>query len=69
MAYTDLADIADMAVVDYADLSTIDLSKMDSAEGRAALALQVRDAMLTHGFFCVINHGYTQPQESFLRVP
>ncbi|KAI6132912.1 hypothetical protein EV401DRAFT_2065000 [Pisolithus croceorrhizus] len=37
------------ANLDYADLATIDLSKMESAEGRAALASQVRDALLTHG--------------------
>ncbi|KAL4071757.1 hypothetical protein V8B97DRAFT_1496043 [Scleroderma yunnanense] len=46
------------ADLDYADLSIIDLSKTDSPEGRAALACQVRDALLAHGFFYVINHGY-----------
>ncbi|KAI6145073.1 Clavaminate synthase-like protein [Pisolithus tinctorius] len=50
------------ADLDYADLATIDLSKMESAQGRAALASQVRDALLTHGFFYVVNHGYPQTQ-------
>ncbi|KIO11433.1 hypothetical protein M404DRAFT_20862 [Pisolithus tinctorius Marx 270] len=50
------------ADLDYADLATIDLSKMESAQCRAALASQVRDALLTHGFFYVVNHGYSQAQ-------
>ncbi|KAI0943093.1 hypothetical protein AcV7_002333 [Taiwanofungus camphoratus] len=48
--------------LDYADLRIIDLSKADTSEGRAELAIQVRDSMTTQGFFYVINHGYTQAQ-------
>ncbi|KII91589.1 hypothetical protein PLICRDRAFT_173417 [Plicaturopsis crispa FD-325 SS-3] len=48
--------------LNYADLATIDLSKAVTPEGRAELALQVRDAMTTQGFFYVVNHGYTQSQ-------
>ncbi|KAF8056292.1 Clavaminate synthase-like protein [Lyophyllum atratum] len=48
--------------LDYADLPIIDLSKASSAEGRLALAIQVRDAMTEHGFFYAINHGYTTSQ-------
>ncbi|KAG6848923.1 hypothetical protein H0H93_012733 [Arthromyces matolae] len=48
--------------LDYADLPIIDLSKAATFEGRSALAIQVRDAMLDHGFFYVINHGYTTTQ-------
>lgn len=50
------------ADLDCADLPTINLSKMESAQCRAALAFQVRDALLTHGFFYVVNHGYSQAQ-------
>ncbi|KAG6822725.1 hypothetical protein H0H87_002732, partial [Tephrocybe sp. NHM501043] len=45
--------------LDYADLPVIDLSKASSLEGRVALSIQVREAMVDHGFFYVINHGYT----------
>lgn len=69
MIFIDFSDITNIAPVDYADLSIIDLSKMDSADGRAVLASQVRDAMLTHGFFYVVNHGYSQSQGSFLPIP
>jgi isopenicillin N synthase-like dioxygenase len=48
--------------VDYADLAIIDLAKAGTAEGRAALAEQVTEAMAVHGFFYVINHGYTSEQ-------
>ncbi|GLB39565.1 putative non-haem dioxygenase in morphine synthesis N-terminal [Lyophyllum shimeji] len=48
--------------LDYADLPIIDLAKFSSLGGRAALAIQVRDAMTEHGFFYVINHGFTTSQ-------
>ncbi|KAH9944883.1 Clavaminate synthase-like protein [Amylocystis lapponica] len=48
--------------LDYADLTIVDLAKAATPEGRAELAVQVRDAMTTQGFFYVINHGYTQTQ-------
>lgn len=48
--------------MDYADLPVVDLSKSTTPEARAELAIQVRDAMTTHGFFYVINHGYTSAQ-------
>lgn len=50
--------------VEYADLAVIDLSKARTESGRKALADQVVKAMATHGFFYVINHGYTQEQVS-----
>ncbi|KAF9224836.1 Clavaminate synthase-like protein [Gyrodon lividus] len=50
------------AKLDYADLPIIDLAKMQIQEERARLASQVRDALLTHGFFYVVNHGYLQSQ-------
>ncbi|KAH7928364.1 Clavaminate synthase-like protein [Leucogyrophana mollusca] len=49
-------------VLDYADLAIIDLSKAATPEGRAALASELKTALLTHGFFYAINHGYTQAQ-------
>jgi isopenicillin N synthase-like dioxygenase len=48
--------------VDYADLAIIDLSKAQDVNGRAELAAQVSEAMQTHGFFYVVNHGYTSSQ-------
>ncbi|KAK7007967.1 Clavaminate synthase-like protein [Favolaschia claudopus] len=48
--------------LNYADLTIIDLSKAKTAEGRKALAEEVVKAMGSHGFFYVINHGYTQEQ-------
>ncbi|KAF8153283.1 Clavaminate synthase-like protein [Crassisporium funariophilum] len=50
------------ASLDYADLPVVDLSTSGTLEGRLALAREVRDAMLEHGFFYVINHGYTPTQ-------
>ncbi|KAG5640445.1 hypothetical protein DXG03_008631, partial [Asterophora parasitica] len=47
---------------DYADLPIIDLAVAASPEGRAALAIQVRDAMTKNGFFYVVNHNYTTAQ-------
>lgn len=49
-------------IVDYAELAVIDLSKTYTYDGRAELALKLRDAMTDQGFFYVINHGYTQAQ-------
>ncbi|KAJ7243622.1 hypothetical protein B0H12DRAFT_1022917 [Mycena haematopus] len=48
--------------VDFADIAVIDLSKAKDADGRAELAIQLGEAMKTHGFFYVINHGYTSTQ-------
>ncbi|KAF8646663.1 hypothetical protein AX16_007161 [Volvariella volvacea WC 439] len=48
--------------LDYADLPIIDLSQATTPDGRAQLAIQARDAMRHHGFFYVINHGYTAEQ-------
>ncbi|KAJ7915162.1 hypothetical protein B0H13DRAFT_1610781 [Mycena leptocephala] len=48
--------------LDYADLAIIDLSKAQDVQGRAELAAQVSEAMQTHGFFYVVNHGYTSSQ-------
>ncbi|KAJ8597720.1 Clavaminate synthase-like protein [Rhizopogon salebrosus TDB-379] len=48
--------------LDYADLAIIDISKADTEEGRAVLAIEVRDALLKHGFFYVVNHGYSEAQ-------
>ncbi|CCM01371.1 uncharacterized protein FIBRA_03421 [Fibroporia radiculosa] len=48
--------------LEYADLAIIDLAKAETAEGRTELAVQLREALSTQGFFYVINHGYTQAQ-------
>ncbi|EGO01202.1 hypothetical protein SERLA73DRAFT_105819 [Serpula lacrymans var. lacrymans S7.3] len=48
--------------LDYADLAVIDFSLVGTTEGRTELAKQVKDALLTHGFFYIVNHGYTQLQ-------
>ncbi|KAG0703540.1 Clavaminate synthase-like protein [Suillus ampliporus] len=49
-------------ILEYADLAIIDISKAVTEEGRAALAIEVREALLNHGFFYVVNHGYSQAQ-------
>ncbi|KAG1740420.1 uncharacterized protein EDB91DRAFT_1328993 [Suillus paluster] len=49
-------------ILEYADLAIIDISKAATEEGRAALAIELREALLNHGFFCVVNHGYSQAQ-------
>ena len=51
-------------LVDYADLAIVDLGKASTLEGRRELAVQVREAMSTTGFFYVINHGLTPAQVS-----
>ena len=48
--------------VDYVDLPIIDLANFESAENRALLTTKVRDALLTHGFFYVVGHGYRQSE-------
>ncbi|TFK89220.1 Clavaminate synthase-like protein [Polyporus arcularius HHB13444] len=48
--------------LEWADLPIVDISKAKTAEGRAELAPIVRDAMHTHGFLYIVNHGYTQAQ-------
>lgn len=52
--------------VEWADLAIIDLSKADTPEGRAQLAIQVRTALSTIGFFYAVNHGYTPEQVALI---
>lgn len=49
-------------LVDYANLPVIDLEKAKTPEHRRALAEEARNAMTEHGFFYVINHGYSKAQ-------
>ena len=53
-------------LVDYADLAIIDLGKASTLEGRRELAVQVREAMSTVGFFYIVNHGLTRAQVSIV---
>ncbi|KAJ4469880.1 hypothetical protein J3R30DRAFT_3713143 [Lentinula aciculospora] len=48
--------------LEYAELPIIDLSKATTLEGRLELAVHVRQAMVDHGFFYAINHGYSKEQ-------
>ncbi|KAH9834992.1 uncharacterized protein C8Q71DRAFT_859328 [Rhodofomes roseus] len=48
--------------LDYADLAILDFSKVGTPEGQAELTAQLRDAMTTHGFFYIVNHGLTQAE-------
>ncbi|OAX35551.1 Clavaminate synthase-like protein [Rhizopogon vinicolor AM-OR11-026] len=48
--------------LEYAEIPTIDISRADTEEGRAELAIEVREALHNHGFFYVVNHGYSQAQ-------
>ena len=52
--------------VEWADLPIVDISKAHTPEGRAELAPQMHDAMRTHGFLYIVNHGLTQAQ---VRLP
>ena len=54
--------------MEWADLPVVDLAKAGTAEGRAELAPQVRDAMRTHGFMYLINHGWTETQVRFFNT-
>ncbi|PCH36931.1 Clavaminate synthase-like protein [Wolfiporia cocos MD-104 SS10] len=49
--------------LEFADLAIVDLSKANTPEGRAELAIQVRDAMSKVGFFYAVNHGLS-PSEN-----
>lgn len=44
-------------LVDWADLTFIDIAKAQTPEGRAEQARLARDATHKQGFFYVINHG------------
>ncbi|KAH9934538.1 Clavaminate synthase-like protein [Epithele typhae] len=46
----------------WADLPILDLSTASTPEGRAELAPVARDAMHTHGFVYIVNHGISQAQ-------
>ncbi|KZT63607.1 Clavaminate synthase-like protein [Daedalea quercina L-15889] len=46
--------------LEYADLAILDFAKISTAEGRTELTAQLRDAMKTHGFFYIVNHGLSQ---------
>ncbi|KAG1740411.1 uncharacterized protein EDB91DRAFT_1237272 [Suillus paluster] len=48
--------------LEYADLAIIDISKAATEEGRAALAIELKEALLNNGFFYVVNHGYSKAQ-------
>ena len=55
-----LSEIADDPLVDWADLTFIDLAKAKTPEGRAEQVRLARDATHKQGFFYVINHGLDQ---------
>ncbi|KAI0767702.1 Clavaminate synthase-like protein [Fomes fomentarius] len=48
--------------LEWADLPIIDFTSVHTPEGRAALAPQMHNAMRTHGFLYIVNHGLTQAQ-------
>lgn len=50
--------------MEYDDLAIIDLEKAGTSAGREELAIQVRNAMTTQGFFYAINSGYSPKQVS-----
>ena len=56
--------IIERRTVEYASVPIVDFAKVGMPEGRAELAPQVRDAMRTYGFMCIVNHGLTQAQVS-----
>ena len=54
--------------MDWADLPIIDLAKLENVENRPLLVSQIQDALLTHGFFYVVNHGYRQSEAKTLFI-
>ena len=50
--------------VDYAAVPIIDFAKVGTPEGHAELTPQVRDAMRTYGFMCIVNHGLAKSHVS-----
>ncbi|KAH9934556.1 Clavaminate synthase-like protein [Epithele typhae] len=48
--------------LEWADLPIIDLYKAGTEEGLAELTSVARDAMHTHGFMYIVNHGLSQAQ-------
>ena len=54
--------------MDWADLPIIDLAKFEDVENRPLLVSQIQDALLTQGFFYVINHGYRQSEARILFI-
>jgi isopenicillin N synthase-like dioxygenase len=52
-------------LVDWADLTFIDLAKAKTPEGRAEQARLARDATHKQGFFYVVNHGLDQAVVSY----
>ncbi len=52
-------------LVDWADLTFIDLAKAKTPEGRAEQVRLARDATHKQGFFYVINHGLDQAIVSY----
>ena len=50
-------DCLTVYTVDWADLTSIDLAKAKTPEGRAEQVRLARDATQKKGFFYVINHG------------
>ena len=60
-----LSEIADDPLVDWADLTFIDLAKAKTPEGRAEQVRLARDATHKQGFFYVINHGLDQAVVSY----
>ncbi|TBU57580.1 Clavaminate synthase-like protein, partial [Dichomitus squalens] len=49
-------------ILEWAYVPLIDFSMLHSEGGTAKLVSQVRDAMRTYGFICIINHGLMQAQ-------
>ena len=52
-------------LVDWADLTFIDLAKAKTPEGRAEQVRLARDATHKQGFFYVVNHGLDQTIVSY----
>lgn len=52
--------VIDILLVDWADLTVIDLAKAKTPEGRAEQVRLARDATHRQGFFYVVNHGLDQ---------
>ena len=66
--FVDVTDFGLFYIVDWADLTCIDLAKARTPEGRAEQVRLARDATHKKGFFYVINHGLDKKIVGYTRL-
>ena len=66
--FVEVTDFGLFYIVDWADLTCIDLAKARTPEGRAEQVRLARDATHEKGFFYVINHGLDKKIVGYTRL-